>query len=163
MHMLSKDTNANTANVRTYHHRFIFHSITGCGSVSPIYPYIDLLQLLIVFFFFCVPMILASCQIWSPGALINSTVCVRLYSVPFSLSSRVDGFGQVCCLSSAWSGQSWRMCSAVWAILPHGQLGLVPILNFVCMCLLRRLCPDRWRNIMVWPSLLSLWYASVLE
>ena len=73
------------------------------------------------FFFFCVRMILESCQIWSPVALINSTVCVRLYSVPFSLSSRVEGFGQVCCLSSAWSGQSWRMCSAVWAILPHGQ------------------------------------------
>ena len=53
------------------------------------------------FFFFCVLMILASCQIWSPVALINSTVCVRLYSVPFSLSSRVEGFGQVCCLSSA--------------------------------------------------------------
>ena len=53
------------------------------------------------FFFFCVPMILASCQIWSPVALINSTVCVRLYSVPFSLSSRVEGFGQVCRLSSA--------------------------------------------------------------
>ena len=35
------------------------------------------------FFFFCVPMILASCQIRSPVALINSTVCVRLYSVPF--------------------------------------------------------------------------------
>ena len=29
-------------------------------------------------------------------ALINSSVCVRLYSVPFSLSSRVEGFGQVC-------------------------------------------------------------------
>ena len=115
------------------------------------------------FFFFCVPMILASCQIWSPVALINTTVWVRLYSVPFSLSSRVEGFGQVCCLSSAWSGQSWRMCSAVWAILPRWQLGLVPILNFVCMCFfLRRLCPERRRNIMVLPSLLSLWYAWVI-
>ena len=100
----------------------------------------------IFFFFFCVPMILASCQVWSPVALINSTVCVRLYSVPFSLSLRVLARSVILVLHEVGNP---RVCAQLFERLPHGQLGLVPILNFVCMCFLRRLCPERRRNIMV--------------
>ena len=102
------------------------------------------------FFFFCVPMILqlASCQIWRPVALINSTVCVSLYSVPFSLSSRVEGFGQVCCQLC----MKWAILEDVLSCLSDiatWTVGACTNFEFCMHLFLRRLCPERRRNIMV--------------
>ena len=64
--------------------------LEGCGQVCCLTT--------VPFLFFCVSVTLIVCQIWSPVALTKPNV--RFCSVPSSFSWRLEGCGQVCCLTT---------------------------------------------------------------
>ena len=78
-----------------------------------------------------------------PHLWTKSTVWHSSSWLPYSLVSKLVGFGQVLFLSWSWIGQLWRMCSVVWSARPQGHNGDGTSLNLSNICALRRLCPVR--------------------
>ena len=97
----------------------------------------------------------------SPAVVMKLVVFFRSSKPPYNFwwSGVVDGH---CAIRSGWClWHLWRKCSVVWSSSPQGHVGEGTIFNFLCMCALSLLWPERSRAKTTWPDLSRRWYASL--